>query len=88
MHSCALREGQTRREAEAQSLGASYLASWEEVAGLPNRAAGQQCSAFQRGERMRPNTIDIFHATQSYQACLLRACSMEQATSLNKKKWS
>jgi hypothetical protein len=38
-HPCALREGQTRREAGAQSLGASYV--WE-AAGAANRAAKQQ----------------------------------------------
>jgi hypothetical protein len=42
----ALREGQTRREAGAQSLRASYV--WE-VAGLPNRAVGPQSSAIREG---------------------------------------
>jgi hypothetical protein len=49
-HPCALlREGQTRREAGAQSLRASFVL---EVAGLPNRAAGLRSSALREG-RMR-----------------------------------
>jgi hypothetical protein len=74
-HPRALREGQTRREAVAQSLRASYV--WE-VAGLPNRAVGQQSSAIREGERMRPSTGSNFDATQRCQACLLLVCSMER----------
>jgi hypothetical protein len=50
---CALlREGQTHREAGAQSQGASY--GWE-VAGLLNRAV-------EEGGRMRPSSSEVYHA--------------------------
>jgi hypothetical protein len=74
-HPCAVREGQTRRETGAQSLRASYV--WE-VAGLPNRAVGQQSSAIREGERVRPSTSSNFHATKWCQAWLLLVCFMER----------
>ena len=36
---------------------------------------------------MRPSAMDIFHATQRYQACFLLARSMEWATPLGTKEW-
>jgi hypothetical protein len=56
-HPCALREGQTCREAGAQSLRPPS----EEVAGLPNRAAGPtKSSALNReGERIRHRASTI-----------------------------
>ena len=61
-HLLVLREGQPRREAGAQNLGASYV--WE-VAGLPNSSGGATKFRLypynEEWERMRTGTCNLFH---------------------------
>jgi hypothetical protein len=70
-HPCALLgEGRTRREAGAQSPGASFL--WE-AAGLPNRAgSNKEFRPHREGGRMRPSSSEVFHAGLAlHSSCLL-----------------